>query len=300
MIKSYCFQCVRTKLRTSCLWVLLAILMVVSCSETTRDNPPLNNNITKELSPPLQLKLSNLKKRSEKALQKAQQAIANELQDLKWQPGEIWLFQEYLKYRQDENIRQFVKDSSIKLSGHPFVAVFNPDSEPIDLPENPGKGFRRFTYYCVAPFGKPPGRASHFIKSFLSAKGEGYVLTHQLSVIIWSQERGLKLPPKVVNQKKRLLQEIADEQRSWDKGFSDLYAERTALLLMYGKPSPEEAMDWIETILDAQEVGGYWYAYKNIVTFDNETVYMGGVEISDTNHPTALSMLAIAVFLDRY
>ncbi len=300
MTISYGCQFVRVARKIICLCMLLTALTTGACSERAKNNSPRGVSIGKKQSPRFQQDLSSLRKRAEVALNKAQNAVLKDLKHMNWQPGDIWVLQECSKRRRDAKLRQFVDRALQNFSNHPYAAVIDPNAKPIDLPQDPGKGFKKFTYYCVAPFGQPPERAISFIDSFLETEGQGYVTTHQLAVIIWARQKGLKLPADALNRKEPLLKQIAEEQRLDDRGFTDLYAERAAFVMMYGNPSQEDAAAWVETILNAQQEGGYWYAYKNTIAFDGEIVFVGGIKRRDIPHPTALCMLVLADFLQDF
>jgi hypothetical protein len=245
--------------------------------------------------------LVDLQEQAKISLQKAERLINDDLQHIRWEPGEVWLLQKYLELRDTSTINNDVDNLINSLSDHPFEVIVNSNSKPIILPSNPGRGFEKFTNYCIAPFGEPSERAASFIESFLSTKESGFVLTHQILVIVWAQDKNLSLSKDIIRNKKNLLKQIRKEQDlDEDEEFTDLYAERAMILLRYGKPTITEAIRWINKIIESQQENGGWYAYKNIITYDGETIFVGGIQKSDIPHATALCMLTLAEFLSTF
>ena len=75
-----------------------------------------------------------------------------------------------------------------------------------------------------------------------------------------------------MEKEKELLARILDEQVK-ERGFSDLYAERVALLLLSGRSVNRGQLEgWIETILDSQKDTGDWGEQNWDVEYDGETV----------------------------
>jgi len=56
-----------------------------------------------------------------------------------------------------------------------------------------------------------------------------------------------------------------------DDSFSDLYAERAAILLRFGDQKPSNAAQWVEIIVNAQLQDGSWGLYSENLTFDSES-----------------------------
>jgi hypothetical protein len=225
-----------------------------------------------------------LQQAAEQALIIAMPAL---LQQKSMDAGTVWLLQRYLRLRPDEKLDAFVDDAVIKLAGSDYERLVNPEAERVQLPEDPGEGAIRLANYHKAAVGKPDERAIEWLGEFLEQPGFGYVLTHQFLVIQWAESSGLSLPGSLREQESMLLERIVAEQAEATV-YSDMYAERTALILLYGSPAEVEAARWIETIIGEQLENGLW---------DSRPASAGG---RGNRHPTALSMLALAVYLESY
>ena len=114
-------------------------------------------------------------------------------------------------------------------------------------------------------------------------------------MIAWAAQTGLELPPSLTAELQPLLERLSAEPVN-DASFSDLYAERAALLLLYGSPSFSEASDWIDTIVEAQSDDGAWDGGTTTVSFDGVTTTIA----TESLHQTTWSMLALRLYLDRY
>jgi hypothetical protein len=111
--------------------------------------------------------------------------------------------------------------------------------------------------YSRAPVGAPEDRALAWIDRYTSGVGGNYTLTHQFLYIEWARETGLEVPQSLVDRQRTILERIAAEQAR-DRRFSDLYAERVFLLMLYGEPAEDDVRRWIETIVEAQLANGRW------------------------------------------
>jgi len=247
-------------------------------------------------SPVQPQELQNLKTLANNALERAKKAA---LKNTWWDPGSIWLLQQFLKLRPDPELQKLTEVWVRRFSHHELAFMINPKAERMDLAKDPGRGIEKLFVYIKSPFGKPQKRAVKFIKSYVSTKQHDYVLTHQFMTVVWAKRAGLKLPAKVIDRKQELLKQIAAEQAA-DNGFSDLYTERAVILLMYDKPSLSDAALWIKKILKAQESDGSWHAYSYTMEYDNEKITVGGSGKFASQHSTALSMLALGAFLENF
>ncbi len=151
----------------------------------------------------------------------------------------------------------------------PFRLLVDSSAKRVPLPLDPGKGSKKFYNFVLASVGSPADRAVSFISQFLSVRESGYFLTHQFLVIIWAEETGLVLPEAISRKKNELLDQIFDEQ-SKDSAFSDLYAERAAILILYSDPPLMLAEKWVKTILSARLSSGGWGEFKSDLIYDGE------------------------------
>jgi hypothetical protein len=227
---------------------------------------------------------SPLHQAAEQALERATPAI---VQHERIDAGTIWNLQQVLEMRPDAELSAFVDDAVAKMKGTDYERLINPDAPRTRLPEDPGSGAMLLANSLKAAVGEPESRAIEWLTAFVEQPSFGYVLTHQLLAIKWAEWSGLELPREILDQKPGLLERIAREQ-SETTVYSDIYAERVALLLMYGAPSDSDAAGWIGTIVGEQLANGMW---------DSRPASAGG---EGNRHPTTWCMFALAAFLESY
>ncbi len=230
---------------------------------------------------------------------KAAEAYTSGLTVIMWESvssvDEIWVLREILKLTPDEVLQQFVNDKAASLGGDSFLRLIDPNVSRVDLPADPCSGFTRFYSYALAPFGKPEERAISFINDFLATEESGYILTHQFLVLEWAEQTGLELPGPLRNKRKGILERILQEQLA-DDSFSDLYAERAAILLRFKKPKAKDAANWIRTIVNAQLEDGSWGVYPKELTYDGQSTILKPT----ASHTIVLSLLSLRVYLNAY
>jgi len=209
--------------------------------------------------------------------------------------GDVWVLQEILKCAPDKVLRQFVNNNTARLSGDPFLRLINPTAPLMDLPVDPGVGATRFYNFMLAPFGRPEERAISFINDFLSTDESGYALTHQFLVLEWAEQMGLEFPKQMSAKKQKLQGRILQEQLT-DKSFSDLYAERVAILLRFTEPEPFDVTQWVQTIVNAQLQDGSWGLYSGHLAYDRQSVTGKPGVI----HTIVLVLLTLRIYLDKY
>jgi len=207
---------------------------------------------------------------------------------------QVWNLQRVLESTPDDQLEAHVLAQLGALEGDPFELLINPEAGRSVLPEDPGSGLFLWFNYLLASVGTPEDRAIEWISNYLSAVASGYVLTHQILVIEWARQTGLEVPTTITSQLEPLLERLSAEHVA-DTAFSDLYAERAAVLLLYGDASPQQAATWVTIIVDSQVENGTWEGGEITVSFDSETATTDAA----TNHTTTLSMLALRLYLDR-
>ena len=210
--------------------------------------------------------------------------------------GSLWTMRKLAEYTGDGRYDDWV-DKMVPLasSNDPGLRLVDPSQPKPVLPDDPGRGFIRFGNFVMAPAGQPEFLARRYVLQFISEPGEGYVLTHQIVVIEWAREQGLTLPASVEDRKKQMLQALEREHDA-DPQFSDLYAERAAILVMYGDAPPEKMATWAGLIVDAQRKDGTWPQSGQTVVYDGRKSVARKTEAS---HTQALSLLALAGYLKR-
>jgi hypothetical protein len=212
-----------------------------------------------------------------------------------FQSGSLWTLTKVTEQTGDGRYAGWVKEMvGFAANDRALRLVDSSQPQPV-LPIDPGRGFLRFGNYVIAPVGQPAFRARRFIEQFISEAGAGYVLTHQILVIEWAREQGLKLPASVEDRKQQLLNALEREQDA-DPQFSDLYAERAAVLIMYGDPAPEKMAAWIAVIVDAQKDDGSWEPFGQTVVYDGAKSFS---RVGDPSHTQALALLALASYLKQ-
>lgn len=211
------------------------------------------------------------------------------------EPGEAWFVQRLARQRpEDAALRALVARTEERLADHRAARLLHPDAAPIALPENPGRGIMRLATYIFAPLGAPPERAVAFIDAFTATPSSAYVLTHQWLVLAWAEDVGLALPAGVAARRDGLLARIAAEQAA-DGLFSDLFAERAAILLAFGEPSAAEAARWVEVIAAAQPADGRWVSAQSTLSYDGQH----GTARHPWVHTTGFVAAAMGFYLQR-
>ena len=110
-----------------------------------------------------------------------------------------------------------------------------------------------------------------FIHDFMTLNTAGYILTHQFLLLQWAEQIGFELPEHLIIVRHERLERILQEQLR-NNSFSDLYAERVALLLHFGYQDPAHAAKWVKTIVNAQLQNGSWGNYSDTIAFDDQSV----------------------------
>jgi hypothetical protein len=229
-------------------------------------------------------KRSPLHRAAEEALENSWNAM---IEQHSLDAGLVWNLQQVLRMHPDPELRPFLDDAVGRLAGTPYERLVNPTAPRARLPENIGSGATRLSNYLKAPVGEPRERAVEWISEYVSEPGFGYTLTHQFLVLQWARQTELELPDALLELQPELLRLIEEEQNGAHL-FSDIYAERCGLLLMYGAPSPERAAAWTGTIVENQLENGMWDASR------------GGSSGRGSKHATGWSMVALAAYLENY
>lgn len=209
--------------------------------------------------------------------------------------GEIWALQQILKFSPDKTLRTFVDGQISNSAGNRFERLVNSKASRFRLPDYPGSGFDQLYIYILAAFGTPESRAISFIHDFLSEDEDGYILTHQLLVLEWAKQSGLQIPEELRKKKTYLLDRIYREQRR-DRLFSDLYAERNAILFLFSYPNPKDAGKWVLTTLNAQLPNGGWGLHSREVSYNGQKTTLSFT----ARHTLALVLLTLRLYLKKY
>lgn len=209
----------------------------------------------------------------------------------------IWLLQKLEERYSDRRVAAIIESWIAQRLDHPYLLMVKPDAARLELPVDPGTGIDKYFYYVQAALGYPENRAAAFVESFVREPDSGYILTHQLAALVWSEENGLKLGLNVLEKKRAIIDKIQSEHRAQGHSVSvDLFAERTALLLVYGEPTFDQATEWVGKLVNAQSDSGEWPASKSVLEYDGEFASAS----VPPSHTTALAMLAIRAYMFDY
>jgi len=245
--------------------------------------------------PERKISTSPLQQRKAKAIKAYDSALAAIMREPVLGGDVIWILKEILKLTPDEVLEQFINDKMTSVERHSCLRLIDPNAPYVDLPENIPSGIARFSNYLRAPFGRPRERAISFIKDFLATEESGYILTHQFIVLEWAEQTGLELPKQLRDRRLNILEHILQEQLL-DDSYFDLYAERAAILLRYAKPDAKYVAKWIDVIINAQLENGNWPSSPGGLTYDGQSA----VITPPVSHTTALSLLALRVYINEY
>jgi hypothetical protein len=202
--------------------------------------------------------------------------------------AEVWGLVQVQRLRPRPQLSVFLSRQSNRLSKDPFQALIIPSSVRFPLPVDPGQGPFKLNNFLLASVGKPPERAIDFLRRFLATPAEGYILTHQFLVLEWAAETGLPLPSDLEQRQHEVMAAIVAEQEK-DSHFSDLYAERAALIILYGRPTRDQTETWCRAILKARSHRGGWGAFKARQTWEGKSATIS----TQPSHTRVLSLMAL-------
>ena len=212
-----------------------------------------------------------------------------------FQAGDVWVLKQVAKLAPSLRLEPVIETQVAELIDSPFARQLDPSLPARPLPPYPGQGIRKLYAYIQAPFGEPHARAVEWIRAYLDHDAHGYVLTHQFLVLPWAEESGVVLPRELRDRQMPLLARIEREQ-GLDHGFSDLYAERAALLLHFGEPARAAAREWVDTILAAQGDDGAWRDVQpSVIEFDGQQ----SRAFHPPSHTSAFALWALVAYRGR-
>lgn len=204
--------------------------------------------------------------------------------------GTAWIAGRLMRVDPNPALEALYERSVTALHDDPSARLIDPTLPAVQLPADPGRGIIRFAHYVQAPYGEPRTRAVDFLTQLLATDEQGYVLTHQLLVLLWAADHGLPLPADANAKQPYILDRMAAEQRAAPSEFSDLFAERVAFLLAFGAPPRADAKRWIDTIVAAQQPDGRWVdTVSSTVTYDGQSA----AAYHEWTHTTGLGVTAL-------
>ncbi len=204
--------------------------------------------------------------------------------------GTAWFLQQLQTRSPDERLAALLARSVPALRADPSIRLIDPSAPPALLQADPPRGLLRFANYLLAPVGAPPQRAAEFVAALLAPDEQGYVLTHQLLVLIWAEQFGVAVPPDAPALRAHLLARIAAEQAAARQPCSDLNAERLAVLFTFGEPPAAAAAGWLDALIACQDADGRWVdATPSQLTYDGQTT----PAYHEWTHTTGLAVVAL-------
>ncbi len=211
----------------------------------------------------------------------------------KTQVDAVWFAQLALRSRADPELEAWVARQIPLHEEEPFFPIISPkDRSKKSLGEDPGRGIVRWTNYLLASVAEPEGLAMRFLDDYLATPASGYVLTHQLTALVWAEAMERPVPAPLRAKRAALLARIAAEQAK-DPVFSDLWVERAAFLSAFGQPDPATLEAWVEPIVDNHLGSGDWGDGASEIEFDGHTL----VAQHAREHLRGLAMIVLAKYL---
>ncbi|QBG47629.1 hypothetical protein EGM51_09575 [Verrucomicrobia bacterium S94] len=225
-------------------------------------------------------------------------ARASMLREVAVQADVLWVLRQFAE--DDAELMSFADEAKKKVFNPYYVPGVFPDLPRVNLPEYPDRGIGKFIHYLQAAFGGPEERALSWIQDFISSEESGYILTHQLLSLIWAEQAGLPLSDEMWLRRRELWRRVYIEQCSTNGVDSiDLYVERVALVLRYGRYEEIDrraVRKWIERIIDLQLDDGSWPLSRTRIRFDGASTVVS----SPRSHTTVLAMAVFDSYLHNY
>ncbi len=218
------------------------------------------------------------------------------LRDRSASASEIWAIAQFLGHQDHGNLSEWSARWIERHREDRMIRLVDSMAPLTLLPEELGRGALRYIQCIESVAGRPRSRAVAHVSAFLSTEESGYILTHQFLTLPMAEVTALTLPPDVIGRKTDLLTRIAAEQGQ-EFDCSDLFVERTAILLEYGDCDRREADRWIDVLLSAQREDGSW----NDPSISQNSY--DGQAFEGRHHPThttCLAIWALAAYLDRF
>ena len=206
----------------------------------------------------------------------------------------VWFVQIVLQEREDAELAAWV-ENQIPLHEnepfHPIIAAKGPSKS--QLGPDPGHGIARWGNYLLASVANPEARAMRWLSDYLALDASGYILTHQLTALLWAEALNRPIPESLRAKRSHLLARIAAEE-SRDPGFSDLWIERAALLTAFSKPDVAMLTHWTDRIVEHHLGGGDFGDGASAIEFDGQVL----VADQKREHLRGLAMIVLAKYLE--
>lgn len=211
----------------------------------------------------------------------------------KTQVDAVWFAQVALWSLPDPELEAWVARQIPLHENDPDFPIISPKARSKKtLGEDPGHGIVRWTNYLRASVAEPEDLAMRFLGEYLALEASGYILTHQLTALVWAEAMGRPVPASLRAKRAGLLARIAAEQAQ-DPVFSDLWVERAAFLATFGQTDPATLEAWVEKIVENHLGNGDWGDGATEIEFDGHTL----VAHHAREHLRGLAMIVLAHYL---
>lgn len=193
----------------------------------------------------------------------------------------------------DRALRDHIAAARKKVQADPFARLLDPSAKAPALKDRRERGLLGMQRYLLASIGEPDERAIEQVTEFAARDENEYALCHQVLALGWYEATGRALTDELQSRRSVLLARIEQEQKN-ATAFSDLFAERAVMLLLYGAPDRAETRRWVDVLLDAQQSDGTWGLQSRTLSFDGEAQPV----TPDTMHTVTLAMVVLRRFID--
>lgn len=205
----------------------------------------------------------------------------------------VWFAQLVLRARPDPELAAWIEKQIPQHEGEPFHRIIDPSARARNpLPDEPGHGIVRWSNLLLASVEEPEPQALRWLAEYLEPDESGYILTHQLTALVWAEAIGRPLPESLRAKRARLLARIAAEQAT-DPGFSDLWVERAALLAAFGARDRAALEAAAARIVEHHLGNGDFGDDASKIAYDGQTL----VADHEREHLRGLAMIALAHYL---
>jgi hypothetical protein len=208
---------------------------------------------------------------------------------------EAWLLRDYLlPVYPDGALAAKVESEVPRLSQRSgYGLLLDPGQPRPTVPHHlPDADGARLLSYMYSTFGTPESLALARTRQFVSEPGREYVLTHQVLVLVAWRDTGRSLPEDLVGRMDELMLKLKKEQAK-DTEWSDIYAERAAFIVTFGRePCPEGLEQWTKTAMAAQEADGSFGNHPWTWRYGRTRQ-----EVSRPSHTTVLAAAVLVAYL---
>lgn len=195
-----------------------------------------------------------------------------------------------------KGLEGFIQKAREMYKNDPAIWYLTAGSPRMTLPDPLPAGKARLELITNTPQMDPPRKAYDLLIEFLVTPCNGYLLTHQVFMLEVAKSRKVELPENIFPDGSQYMGKVSLEHAE-DSAFSDLYARRTFLLLLYTMPDEKDANIWIDVLLKAQREDGSWLDEHTVsAELGGETFTVQPTQVRTTAYTT----YAMAVYVKRF